>query len=84
MTAAIVELAVAGIVALPVERRLAATGLGTVLLAGYGLAASSLLLAGLLGVMVTSQALRAGRHPGQRAVERPAEATRRLEFARRR
>ena len=79
--AAIAGLAAAGLLALPPERRLAGTGLGIVLLAGYGLAASSLLLAGLLGLTVTGQALRAGRRSNPGTGNGPVEATRRRAFA---
>ena len=77
--AAVAGLAVAGVSALPTEGRLAGTGLAVVLLAGYGLAASSLVLCGLLGLAVASHALRTERvasSPGQG----PGEVTRRRAF----
>ena len=49
-------LAVTGLIVLASGRRELAIGLGTVLLAGYGLAASGLVFAGLLGLALASRA----------------------------
>lgn len=56
LAALVAGLAVMGLVALGSERRDLVVGLGIVLLAGYGLAASGLVLAGLLGLAVASRA----------------------------
>ena len=59
LAALVAGLAAAGLVALASERRDLAVGLGVVLLAGYGLAASGLVLAGLLGLAVAGRAISA-------------------------
>jgi hypothetical protein len=57
LVAPIAALALAGLVALGSVRRDLALGLGVILVAGYGLAASGLVLAGLLGLALASRAL---------------------------
>lgn len=65
--------ALGGLVALASVRRGLAVGLGIVLLAGYGLAASGLVLAGLLGLATAGQALVAGGS-GSSPAARPGAA----------